>query len=151
MPEPLCSYNLVQTILSFYLFVDVVADQKIRYVGEAAAVTGYEKARCVFRSLRLAQHPAVPPAPTGCSPPCLQAAAAFLFLNFVLSLLSNYFTVQAIGEVKQKQRETRWASAAAAGPWAFFRVPAARLRPGAASLGAMVTAISSPALLVLSL
>ena len=36
-------YNLVQQILAFSLFVDVLADQKIRYVGEAAAVTPYEQ------------------------------------------------------------------------------------------------------------
>ena len=38
-------YNLVQQIVAFSLFVDVLADQKIRYVGEAATVTPYEQVR----------------------------------------------------------------------------------------------------------
>lgn len=32
-----------------------------------------------------------------------KAAAAFLFINFVLSLASGYFTVKAVSEIKQKQ------------------------------------------------
>lgn len=70
------AYNLVQSVLSFNFFVDVVADQSIRLVGEAAGVTGYEK-----------------------------AAAALLFISFVLSLASGYFTTRAAAEIKQKQRE----------------------------------------------
>ncbi|KAL4419477.1 hypothetical protein ABPG77_008279 [Micractinium sp. CCAP 211/92] len=70
------AYNLIQSVLSFNFFVDVVADQSIRLVGEAAGVTGYEK-----------------------------AAAALLFINFVLSLASGYFTNRAVAEIKQKQRE----------------------------------------------
>lgn len=50
------------------------ADKGIRYVGEAADVTGYEK-----------------------------GAAALLFINFALSLASGYFTLQAVTEIKQKQ------------------------------------------------
>lgn len=33
----------------------------------------------------------------------LQAAAALLFINFVLSLASGYFTNRAVAEIKQKQ------------------------------------------------
>lgn len=50
------------------------ADKSIRYVGEAADVAGYEK-----------------------------GAAAMLFINFVLSLASGYFTLRAVTEIKQKQ------------------------------------------------
>ncbi|KAI7839064.1 hypothetical protein COHA_007206 [Chlorella ohadii] len=77
-------YNLCQTVLSFNLFVDVLADKGIRYVGEAADVTGYEK-----------------------------GAAALLFINFALSLASGYFTLQAVTEIKQKQRETQYHEMAA--------------------------------------
>ncbi|PRW58673.1 flavin reductase [Chlorella sorokiniana] len=77
-------YNLCQTVLSFNLFVDVLADKGIRYVSEAADVTGYEK-----------------------------GAAALLFINFALSLASGYFTLQAVTEIKQKQRETQYHEMAA--------------------------------------
>ncbi len=40
---PARRYNLIQSVLSFNFFVDVMADQSIRLVGEAAGVTGYEK------------------------------------------------------------------------------------------------------------
>ncbi|PSC76467.1 polysulfide reductase [Micractinium conductrix] len=73
------AYNLMQSVVSFNFFVDVVADQKIRFVGEAAGVTGYEK-----------------------------AAAGLLFTIFVLSLASVYFTTRAVAEIKQKQKEVRY-------------------------------------------
>lgn len=71
------AYNLVQTVLSLSFFVDVLADKHIKYVGQMANVAGYE-----------------------------QAAAGLLFTIFALSIASLYFTVRAVGEIKQKQRES---------------------------------------------
>lgn len=70
------AYNLIQSMSSLFFFVDVLADQNIRLVGEAVGVTGYEK-----------------------------AAAGLLFITFILSLASCYFTTQAVAEIKHKQRE----------------------------------------------
>lgn len=51
-------------MLSFYYFVDVLADKRIRYVSQAANVTGYEQVgwRNKMQSVqgrRSAQHPSL--------------------------------------------------------------------------------------------
>lgn len=69
-------WNAVQMVLVFYLFVDVVTDVRIRFSGEPIGITPYEN-----------------------------AAAAFLFFCFVLSIGATYFAVKAIEEIRGKQKE----------------------------------------------
>ncbi|KAK9824191.1 hypothetical protein WJX72_008436 [[Myrmecia] bisecta] len=70
------SYNAIQMVVAFHFFVDVCTDIKIRYAGEPAGLTGYER-----------------------------AAAAFIFFNFVLSICATVFALKAVEEIKAKQRE----------------------------------------------
>lgn len=70
------SYNAAQIVISFHYFVDLCTDAGIKYDGEPQKLTSFE-----------------------------QAAAAFTFFNFLLSLLATVFAVKAIDEVKAKQRE----------------------------------------------
>lgn len=70
------AWNAVQMVLVFYLFVDVVADVKIRFKGEPIGLTSYEN-----------------------------AAAAFLFICFVLSVGATIFALKAIEEIRGKQKE----------------------------------------------
>lgn len=127
-----------------------MADQSIRLVGEAAGVTGYEKARggcrgaggaCAVASAvsrrqahgaslwpggltlrreglrpcraplalpEAASEPLTEPVTFVAWGPLLQAAAALLFISFVLSLASGYFTTRAAAEIKQKQAGRGW-------------------------------------------
>ncbi|DBA69105.1 TPA: hypothetical protein ACH3X2_013109 [Trebouxia sp. C0005] len=70
------AYNAVQMIVAFHYFVDVCADVGIRYSGEPAGLTSFER-----------------------------AAAAFIFFNFLLSIAATVFATKAIEEIKVKQRE----------------------------------------------
>lgn len=70
------AYNAVQVVLSFSIFVDTATDVGIRFAGEPAGLTGYE-----------------------------QAAAALIFINFVLAIAATIFAVKAVDELKVKQRE----------------------------------------------
>jgi len=69
-------WNAVQMVLVFYLFVDVVADVRIKFRGEPLGITPYEN-----------------------------AAASFLFFCFVLSIGATVFAVKAIEEIRGKQKE----------------------------------------------
>lgn len=69
-------YNLVNVVISFHVFVDVCVSVQI---GEQISVTklsNYEK-----------------------------AAAAFLFFEFLLSLLACVFAVKAVEEIKSSKAE----------------------------------------------
>ncbi|QDZ20693.1 hypothetical protein HOP50_04g32150 [Chloropicon primus] len=70
------SYNIVQIVLSFHLFVDVAVDTTIKFPRESGMNSGYET-----------------------------AAAVFVFFNFLLSISATYFAVQAVSEIKEKTRE----------------------------------------------
>ncbi|KAK9838850.1 hypothetical protein WJX74_004555 [Apatococcus lobatus] len=70
------AFNAVQMVVAFHYFVDVVTDTTIRYKNEPTSLTSYE-----------------------------QSAAAFLFFNFILSVAATVFALQAIDEIKTKQRE----------------------------------------------
>lgn len=69
-------YNAAQMVVAFHYFVDMCTDAGVAYAGEPAKLTAYE-----------------------------QAAAAFIFFNFVLSVAATFFAVRAIDEIKAKQRE----------------------------------------------
>ncbi|GFR48238.1 hypothetical protein Agub_g10100 [Astrephomene gubernaculifera] len=70
------SYNAAQMVIAFHAFVDLCTDVGIRYAGEPAKLTSFER-----------------------------ASATFIFFCFLLSLLATVFAVKAIDEVKTKQRE----------------------------------------------
>ncbi|KAG2493037.1 hypothetical protein HYH03_008700 [Edaphochlamys debaryana] len=70
------SYNAAQMVVAFHAFVDLCTDAGIKYQGEPAKLTAFER-----------------------------AAATFIFFCFLLSLLATVFAVKAIDEVKSKQRE----------------------------------------------
>lgn len=70
------AYNAAQMVVSFHYFVDLCTDAGVRYKGEPAKLTAYE-----------------------------QAAAAFIFFSFALSVMATVFAVKAIDEIKAKQRE----------------------------------------------
>ncbi|GLC43437.1 hypothetical protein PLESTB_001557200 [Pleodorina starrii] len=70
------AYNAAQMVISFHAFVDICTDAGIKYAGEPAKLTSFER-----------------------------AAATFIFFCFMLSLLATVFAVKAMDEVKSKQRE----------------------------------------------
>ncbi|KAG2448420.1 hypothetical protein HYH02_006312 [Chlamydomonas schloesseri] len=69
-------YNAAQMVIAFHAFVDLCTDVGIKYAGEPAKLTSFER-----------------------------ASATFIFFCFLLSLLATVFAVKAIDEVKSKQRE----------------------------------------------
>eukprot|EP01023_Acetabularia_acetabulum_P002477 TRINITY_DN1100_c0_g1_i1.p1 TRINITY_DN1100_c0_g1~~TRINITY_DN1100_c0_g1_i1.p1 ORF type:complete len:196 (-),score=24.43 TRINITY_DN1100_c0_g1_i1:489-1076(-) len=72
------AYNALQMVVAFHYFVDVCADIGVSFPSEKKGVslTGIE-----------------------------QAAAAFLFFNFFLSICATVFAVKAMDEIKLKQRD----------------------------------------------
>eukprot|EP00884_Botryococcus_braunii_P016363 jgi/Botrbrau1/340/Bobra.0022s0294.1 len=78
------TYNIVQIVVSFHYFVDVIADSRIRYVGEPSGLTGYEAAA----------------ADGGC---CV--LVVFIFFNFALSICATAFAMKAVDEIRLKQRD----------------------------------------------
>lgn len=70
--------GLTAPLLACLPLTDVLADKRVEYVGKLHSLVGYEV-----------------------------AAATMLFLMFVLSLASLYFTVKAVREIKQKQASRR--------------------------------------------
>ncbi|EFJ44912.1 hypothetical protein VOLCADRAFT_94677 [Volvox carteri f. nagariensis] len=70
------AYNAAQMVISFHAFVDLCTDAGIKYDGEPAKLTSFER-----------------------------AAATFIFFSFLLSLLATVFALKAMDEVKSKQRE----------------------------------------------
>lgn len=70
------AYNAVQVMVAFGFFVDVCVDVQIRFAGEPIGSTPYEN-----------------------------AAAAFMFFNFLLSIGATVFAVKALDEIRAKQRE----------------------------------------------
>mmetsp|Transcript_16491 Transcript_16491/g.28273 ORF Transcript_16491/g.28273 Transcript_16491/m.28273 type:complete len:185 (-) Transcript_16491:349-903(-) len=69
-------YNAASLVVSFHFFVDLVTDVRVKYRGEPSRLTSYE-----------------------------QAAAAFIFINFLLSAAATLYAVKAVDEIKTKQRE----------------------------------------------
>jgi hypothetical protein len=59
-------YNAAQMVVAFHYFVDLCTDAGVRYTGEPAKLSAYE-----------------------------QAAAAFIFFNFLLSVVATAFAVRA--------------------------------------------------------
>ncbi|KAK9800810.1 hypothetical protein WJX73_009734 [Symbiochloris irregularis] len=70
------AYNAVQVMVAFGFFIDVCVDVQIRFAGEPTGTTPYEN-----------------------------AAAAFIFFNFLLSIGATIFAIKALDEIKAKQRE----------------------------------------------
>ncbi|MEW5302530.1 MAG: hypothetical protein WDW38_002314 [Sanguina aurantia] len=69
-------YNAAQMVIAFHYFVDLCTDVGVKYDGEPSKLSSFE-----------------------------QAAAAFIFLNFVLSVCATFFAIKAMDEIKAKQRE----------------------------------------------
>mmetsp|Transcript_21518 Transcript_21518/g.38332 ORF Transcript_21518/g.38332 Transcript_21518/m.38332 type:complete len:178 (-) Transcript_21518:100-633(-) len=69
-------YNAVIMVVLFHYFWDLYTDITIRFKGEPKGLTPYEQSMC-----------------------------AFVFFNFLLSVLAIFFAVKALEEIKNKNKE----------------------------------------------